>query len=91
MEQIYPNLDPASREYRQNDDRIKMWRKLGQRLYMMKKRFEYGVLGLLQYDWGIESPLNITDKMYDQLFHYLGQLTLLGFSHPLTRFSTSSL
>jgi hypothetical protein len=73
MEQICPDMNPASREYRQNDDRIKMWRKLGQRLYMMKMRFGYGILGLLQYDWGIESALNITDKMYDQAFHYLGQ------------------
>ncbi|KAK3065244.1 hypothetical protein LTS18_004875 [Coniosporium uncinatum] len=63
MGRTFPDLEIQSKEYEQSYRRINSLRRLGRRLCMLKERFGHGIFGLMQYDWGIESPLNITDKM----------------------------
>jgi len=63
MKHTFPDLEIQSKEYERSYRKINSLRRLGQRLCMLKERFGHGILGLMQYDWGIESPLNITDKM----------------------------
>lgn len=69
MKEIFPNMHEDSAEYGIRSRSIKRPRKLGQRLYSLKTRFGYGILGLLpcsDSSMTVEWTLSVTDNMYVQ-------------------------
>jgi hypothetical protein len=67
LHRLYPDLIPNTKEYEKKENYVSNLRKLGERLDILVKKLDHGVLGLIPLpgdDLGGEHEFHITDNLY---------------------------